>query len=90
MSEHDADWFKVMVQVEGSSQRKMASEAIVKLVNASKSDYIDRIDYAARKYGLTFDQAFNRLRLGESLGEPLDDFVVVPEMEEKLNGLAKK
>ena len=90
MSDHDVDWFRVIVSIEGVSQRKLASDAIRELVERSKSDYVKRVEYAARKHGLTFDEAFHRLRRAEPLGDPLEDFVVVPEMEGKLNGLTQK
>lgn len=90
LSDRDHDWFRVMASVSGWSIRSKVSGLLESYIRENIEVYTEIVDYSARKHGKTFDEAFHLLRNGESLGTPLKDFPVVPEMEEKLNGLAKK
>ncbi|MGD1850928.1 MAG: hypothetical protein ACFCBU_10075 [Cyanophyceae cyanobacterium] len=90
MSERDVDYFRAMVHAYGWTIRMKVSDALTRLVREHEYEFNRVVGYSARKYGLTFDEAFHRFRNKESLGEPLANFPVDPEMEEKLNGLARK
>ena len=90
LSDRDHDWFKVMASLSGWSVRSKVSGLLESYVRKNIELYTELVNYSARKHGLTFDEAFHKLRLGESLGEPLKEFPVIQEMEEKLNGLANQ
>ncbi|MEM9771684.1 MAG: hypothetical protein AAF889_08835 [Cyanobacteria bacterium P01_D01_bin.73] len=95
LADHDEDWVRVAASVKGMSMRAYIGNAVGGTISSEKPVLESLVRYAAQKHGLTFDEAFHRLRTKKSgdkkpLGEPLPDFPVVPEMEEKLNGLAKK
>ena len=85
LSDHDADWFKVICGAEGNSTRSLVSRAVTDFVRRSKGEYMEIIEYAAAKHGLTFSEAFNRLALGQDLGDPLPTFEVKPDMEKRLH-----
>lgn len=85
LSDHDLDWFKAMCTSEGNSTRSLVSRAVTDFVRRSKGEYVQIIEYAAAKHGLTFSEAFNRLALGQDLGDPLPAFEVQPDMEQKLS-----
>ena len=90
IADHDEDWLRVSAAVKNTSMRVLVSSALSDFVSESKPELTELIGYAANKHGLTFEQAFHRLRSGEELGEPLPNFPLVTEMEEKLNGLTQK
>ncbi|MGD1849071.1 MAG: hypothetical protein ACFCBU_00150 [Cyanophyceae cyanobacterium] len=90
LSDRDSDYFRVMVNAHGWTARTVMSKLVKDFVQENKEEFDAAVTYASRKYGLTFDEVFHRLLEKKSLGEPLSNFSVDPEMEEKLNGLAKK
>ena len=84
LGDHDADWFKVMAAASNSSLRVKAASVIGYFVRRRKEEYREIIQYTANKYGISFDECFNKLKNGESLGDPLDYFEVDPKMESKI------
>ena len=84
LSDSDADWFRVMCAVDNNSTRAVLTQAVADYVRENRDEYREKVEYAARKYGLTVSEAFNRLSRGEDLGDPLPRFEVDPVMEEKL------
>ena len=89
LSDRDHDYIRAMSTVCGWSVRSKMSVILEDFVRANLAEFRDVIEYSARKHGLSFEEAFDRLRRGEGLGEPLDHFPVDSAMEEKLNGLAQ-
>ena len=85
LSDHDADWFRVMCAVEENSIRAVLTRAVTAFVRDNKGEYMELVEYAALKYGLTVSEAFNKLAQGEDLGKPLPRFEINPEMEQKLS-----
>lgn len=83
VSDSDADWFRVMCAIDSNSTRAGVTLAVTTFVRENKGQYIEQIQYTARKYGLTPSEAFNRLSRGEDLGDPLPRFEVDPLMEDQ-------
>lgn len=84
LSDSDADWFRAMCAVDNNSTRAVLTQAVADYVRENREEYKQKIEYVARKYGLTISEAFNRLAQGEDLGEPLPRFEIDPLMEEEL------
>ena len=66
LGDHDADWFKVMAAASNSSLRVKAASVIGYFVRRRKEEYREIIQYTANKYGISFDECFNKLKNGES------------------------
>ena len=84
LGDHDVDWFKVMSAVTHQSVRSKAGSILGYYVRKRKEEYREIIQYTANKYGLSFDECFNKLKNGEPLGDPLDYFQVDPIMEKRI------
>lgn len=69
LSEHDLDWFKVMTNMAERSIRANLGSVITTFVAKWKSAYIEKIEYEAKKYGLTFDEVFEIYRDSSSTKE---------------------
>ena len=90
VSDQAHDWFRAMSNACGWSARSKISGMIEDYVRDNMAEFAETIGYAARKHGMSFDEAFDLLRRDQPLGEPVEGFSVIADMEEKLNGLAKK
>ncbi len=90
LSDKDHDWFRAMASAYGWTIRTKISEILKDFIHENMEEFVEVVAYSARKHGLTFDEAFHRLRNKEELGDPRPDFPVVAEMEEKLDGLTQK
>lgn len=86
LGDHDADWFRVMSAASNSSLRVKAASVIGYFVRRRKDEYREIIQYTANKYGISFDECFNKLKNGEDLGKPLAYFEVDPKIEDKISG----
>ncbi|MEM1425221.1 MAG: hypothetical protein AAGF75_01520, partial [Cyanobacteria bacterium P01_H01_bin.130] len=60
LSDQDHDWFVVAYNLCGWSMRSKVSELIEDYVRENREEFAQMVDYSARKYGLTFDEAFAR------------------------------
>lgn len=72
LSEHDLDWFKVMTNMAERSVRANLGSVITTFVAKWKSAYIEKIEYEANKYGLTFDEVFELYRDSSNTKEVLE------------------
>ena len=72
LSEHDLDWFKVMTNMAERSIRANLGSVITTFVAKWKSAYIEKIEYEAKKYGLTFDEVFEIYRDSSTFKEALE------------------
>lgn len=85
LGEHDADWMRVMAAASNSSLRVKVASICGYFVRRRKGEYIEIVNYIAAKYGLSFDEAFHKLKNGEDLGTPLDYFPLDHTMESKID-----
>jgi len=72
LSEHDLDWFKVMTNMAERSVRANLGSVITTFVAKWKSAYTEKIEYEAKKYGLTFDEIFEIYRDSSTVKEVLE------------------
>ena len=74
LGDHDRDWFLVMCKLGNRSIRANLSSVVGCYVRRRKEEYKEILAYAARKYGLTEDECFERLLNNQDLGEPKQNF----------------
>ncbi|WP_026736098.1 hypothetical protein [Fischerella sp. PCC 9605] len=72
MSEHDLDWFRVMTNMAERSVRANLGSVLTTFVAKWKEAYIEKINYEAKKYGLTFDEVFEIYRDSATPKEALE------------------
>lgn len=61
LSEDEIDWLKVATNINGTSIRSQVGKALQRHLLHFKPHYKRKIAYVARKYGLTWDEAFKKL-----------------------------
>jgi hypothetical protein len=76
LSEYEIDWLKVATNLSGTSIRAQVGQAIQGHLVRFKPHYKRKIAYVARKYGLTWDEAFKKLTQEPS---PFEGLEVVEE-----------
>ncbi len=85
LSEDEIDWLKVICNLSGTSLRAQLSQILSGHIVRFKPHYSRKVAYVARKYGLTWEEAFQRLTLGQPpFGEVVQDAPALEE-EEKSN-----
>lgn len=62
LSEDDIDWFKVACNLSGESIRAKIGHIITGHLIRFRSQYVRKVDYVARQYGVTWEEAFILLR----------------------------
>ena len=62
LAEDDIDWIKAICNLNGISIRAQITQIIQGHIIRFKPHYKRKIAYVARKYGLTFEEAFVRLQ----------------------------
>lgn len=76
LSEDEIDWLKVATNINGTSIRSQVGQALQGHLLRFKPHYKRKIAYVARKYGLTWDEAFKKLT---SESPPFEGVPVVEE-----------
>lgn len=61
LSEDEIDWLKVAANLSGTSIRAQVGQALQGHLLRFKPHYKRKIAYVARKYGLTWEEAFKKL-----------------------------
>jgi hypothetical protein len=79
LAEDDIDWLKAICNLNGISTRAQITQIIQGHIIRFKPHYKRKIAYVARKYGLTFEEAFVRLQTGSP---PFGDVVEVAPIRE--------
>jgi hypothetical protein len=81
LAEDDIDWLKAVCNLSGISVRAQVTQIIQSHLARNKPQYRRKIAYIARKYGLTFEEAFAQLQTkSPPLGKVVD---VAPVREDE-------
>jgi hypothetical protein len=76
LSEDEIDWLKVVVNLNSTSVRAQVGQIVQGHLVRFKPHYKRKVAYVARKYGLTWEEAFKRLT---QESPPFEDSPVVEE-----------
>jgi hypothetical protein len=76
LSEDEIDWLKVSASLSSTSVRAQVGQAIQGHLVRFKPHYKRKVAYVARKYGLTWEEAFKKLTLESP---PFENLPVVEE-----------
>ena len=67
LGDHDQDWFVVMTKLANKSLRANVANVLSFYVRRRKEEYREILEYTAKKYGITPEECFERLKNGEDL-----------------------
>lgn len=82
LSEDEIDWLKVICNLSGTSLRAQFSQIISGHIVRFKPHYSRKVAYVARKYGLTWEEAFQQLTQGQPpFGEVVQEAPAIEEEE---------
>lgn len=85
LTEDELDWLRVICNLSDESLRSQMRQIVKGHLIRFKPQYLKQVNYVARKYGLTLEEAFIRLKSGPPpFGEVVND-APISAMEEVTN-----
>ncbi|HEY9298371.1 MAG TPA: hypothetical protein VIQ31_18845 [Phormidium sp.] len=85
LAEDEIDWIRAICNLSGISIRAQVTQILQGHLIRFKPHYKRKISYVARKYGLTFEEAFARLQEGSPPFGDVVEIAPVIEAEESSN-----
>lgn len=85
LTEDEIDWLRVICNLSGESLRSQMRQIVKGHLVRFKPQYLKQVNYIARKYGLTLEEAFIQLKAKEPpFGEVVNE-APISAMEEVTN-----
>lgn len=69
LNDYDRDWLAVIAALDGMSARATVANAVASHIKQARQEYMEVLEYTARKHGLTVDECFQKLLSGDKLSD---------------------